>query len=299
MTILARLFIALGLLVPAFVSAATGALTVTTLSLAGQDVSVPQGAQRVPLLQVTLAATCAADVSVTELVVRHAGLGSARDLARLYLMEDGARLSRGVVPSDRNASILRLRSFTVPACGSRTISVAADVSASASPAGEHRLVLESVTADASVSISAAATSPASPATVTPSISSPQVSAEFLDVHTSQLYGANRVLARVRLQNDGRRAVLLTAITITNDGKARNADLQNMALFASRGTAITAEAGQLEGDRLRLVFDSGFVLESGDEKVLELRGDVRASRRQTIDFMIEEPSDIEAVEARTR
>lgn len=301
MTFFVRLLVSFGLLVPALAYATTGALTVSTLSLAGKAVSVPQGAQRVPLLKVTLAADCAADVSVTELSVRHAGLGSARDLSRVYLMADGIRVSRGVVPSDRNASTLRLRSFTVPACESRIIIVTVDVSASAAPAGEHRLDLESVTASAPVSIvSAAATTSSVPrTTVTPSSFSPQVSAEFLTVHTSQLYGANRVLARVRLTNDGRRAAALTAITFTNDGKARDADLEDIALFASDGTRLTAEFSQLDGDRLRLEFEKAFVLQPSDEKVVELRGDVRASRRQTIDFEIEEPSDIEATEARGR
>lgn len=294
-----RLFAAtIGLLFPAFAIAASGALAVTASSALSETSSIPQGAQRMPLLEVSFAADCQSDVTVSELVVRHAGLGSARDLARLYVMADGRRLTRGVVPSDRHALTLRLRSFVVPACASRMVSITADVSPTAAAAGEHRLMLESVAADVPVTISTAANSSAR-ATVTPSVSSPQIEAEFLTVHTSQLYGSNRTLARVRLTNIGERSQGVTAITLTNNGSARDADLRNLALYGSDGQRLTTEAAQMDGSLLRLSFEVPLFLSRSDEKLLELRGDVRASRKRTIDYTIEELSDIEAAEVHRR
>jgi hypothetical protein len=274
------------------------ALTVEVATVA--QGSIPQGAQRVGMLTVSLAASCASDVSVASLDVRHSGLGSARDLARLYLMEGDRRVSRAAVPNDKAPTTLRLRSFTVPACETRILTVAADVSASAAAAGEHRLSVEEVRADAPARILSAASSSSAPrATVTPNASASTVAVEFLPVHTSVSYGANRTLARLRLQNDGRRAQSVSAIMFTNDGSARDADLQDLALYSSAGDRVSAVAAALDGSILRLELDPALVLDSRDEKVLELRGDVRASRKRTIEFAIEEPSDVEAAEARTR
>lgn len=298
-----RLLLALlsSLLVPASALAALPgppALT-ATVSVPAQG-SIPQGAQRVSMLTVALQASCASDVAVSSLEVRHGGLGSVRDLSRLYLMEGGRRASRGAVPNDQAPTMLRLRGFTVDACGTRILTVAADFSASAAAAGEHRLTLEEVSADAPArAIAAAASSSSVPrATITPGASA-ELSIEFLPVRTSVTYGANRTLARLRLENDGRRAQSVLAITFTNDGSARDADLQNLALYNSAGERISATAEVLDGSILRLELDPALHLESRDEKVLELRGDVRASRKRTIEFTIEEPSDVEAVEARTR
>ncbi len=260
--------------------------------------SIPQGAQRVGMLTVALAADCKADVTVTSLEVTHMGLGSARDLSRLYLLEGSQRISRGAAPSDKDPTTLRLKAFTVPACGSRTLTVAADFSASAAAAGEHRLSLEAVEASAPVTIEAASARLIR-ATVTPSADTPQVTAAFLPVRTSQLYGGNRTLARVRLSNEGDHAVIVTAVTFTNDGSARDADLQDIALYASDGTRLSEAVEQLEGSIVRLDIDTVFRLDSRDEKVLELRGDVRASRKRTIEFIVEEASDVEAAAARRR
>ncbi len=261
--------------------------------------SVPQGAQRVSMLTLTLEASCASDVAVAALDVRHGGLGNVRDLARVYLMEGDRRVSRAAVPSDKAATTLRFRSFTVSACESRVITVAADLSPSAAAAGEHRLALEEVRADAPVQIVSVPVVASVPrATVTPAVAA-QISIEFLPVRTSVTYGSNRTLARVRLENDGRRAQSVRAITFTNNGSARDADLQNLALYSSSGERISTSIDALDGSILRVNLDPTLSLESRDEKVLELRGDVRASRKRTIEFTVEEPSDVEVVEARTR
>lgn len=261
--------------------------------------SIPQGAQRVAMLTLSLSASCASDVALSSIDVRHGGLGSVRDLSRLYLMEGERRVSRGAVPNDTAATTLRLRSFTVPACETRILTVAADISASAAAAGEHRLSVEEVRADAPAMILTVSSSPRPRATVTPSVSASAIAVEFLPVRTSVTYGANRTLARLRLENDGRRAQSVSAITFTNDGSARDADLQNLALYNSSGERISDAVASMDGSILRLELDPALMLESRDEKVLELRGDVRASRKRTIEFTIEEPSDVEAVEARTR
>ncbi len=75
--------------------------------------------------------------------------------------------------------------------------------------------------------------------------------------------------------------------------ASDADLQN--LFVSfRGRAVTFLAPRMQGERVRLEFSPPLSVGKNQTLKFDLRADVRASRRRTIQFVIEAESDIEAV-----
>ena len=56
---------------------------------------------------------------------------------------------------------------------------------------------------------------------------------------------------------------------------------------------------LDTDRVRLSFDPPFLLRRNEERLVELRADVLASRRKTIRIVLEEESDVEATVKRGR
>lgn len=260
--------------------------------------SVPLGAQRVVMLSVTLTASCGSDLPVQSLTFSHAGLGSPADIARVYALEGERRISRSAVPDSRNGEVtIRLRSFVVPSCGTRTISVAVDMKPDAAAGGEHRLTLRHSTDVAVASAQAAVRleTQAAPAltlrTVGPSRGS--LSAAFLPNLLPVNYGADRTLARFRLTADGEDDQQVAAMTLVNEGKARDGDLQHLFLADSDRRPLTPFLAALDGDRVRFVFDPPLIIGRNDQRVLVLHGDVRASRRRTIEFALQEESDIES------
>lgn len=281
------------LLLPAQIFAAS-ALSVTQEAIATG--SVPKGAQRVPFLELTFAAPCGSDATVRQVTLVHDGLGESSDINRVYATDGRKRLSRSrtIQDSDHTVVIRFAPLLTVKACSSRTVTIVADISADASPSGEHRLSVElpsDIVADGfEVKLSAAPTKPT--AVVRPKAIG-TVSVTIEGANTPLRYGADRTLARIRLEADGEADQEISSILLTNAGKATDGDLKNLRIQSRRGEVLTNVAATMDGDAVRLTFDPPFSLDRNDEVLLELKGDIRASNRRTIRFVLEEPSDLEA------
>lgn len=268
--------------------------------------SVPLGAQRVEMLRLKLTASCGADVPVFALTFTHDGAGEASDLARVYALEDQTRITRSAVPGSRDGRVtVRLRSFSVPRCGVRTLSILADVASTAAAGGEHRLSLRTA-ADAQTSAAVHIEAPENaPSAAQSPVARPvgpargTITAVFLSIPLPVTYGGNRTIARFRLTADGADDHLVTALILTNDGKAKSGDLQKLFLTGSDGRRLTDILPMLEGSTARFTFDPPLRLDRNADRVLVLRADVLASRRRTIDFVLEEESDIEAEPVRGR
>src|SRR3989344_4591837 len=98
-------FALLGFATPTF-AVTIGTLTVTTTQLSSG--SMPIGAQRLPMLQVTLQASCDAAATVRTITVYHEGLGAVSDISRVYALEGATRVTRAAV-LQRNAQTATLR----------------------------------------------------------------------------------------------------------------------------------------------------------------------------------------------
>ncbi len=272
-------------------AALSGSLTVAQTP--ASPASVPLGATRVPMLTLTLQASCAAPVKVQTITVHHKGIGATDDISRLYLLDGTKRLSRTAVLQKQSAfAVIRPAGLTIDACTTTTITVAADLAASATAGGEHSIVLvksADVQADASVSLKTAATS------VTSTVPQSAGSITYAEVPTSSrnvLFGKQRTLLRFSLKA-ATKDQSVSAITFTNDGSARGTDLQHLAIYTANGQRVSAVTASLEDDLLRVTFDPALLLQKNASKLLTIRGDVTASRKRTIDLTLKEPGDIEA------
>ncbi len=270
-------------------------LTVQVTSPA-TDSSIPQGAQRVPMLNVHLQASCGANIPVSSLTVRHSGLGSTDDIARVYVMAGKQRVSRSVSISKDDRDIT-FRKVSVPSCKSLDLTLYADIASTADASGEHAFTLVNLDAGkATVKLQQIAKQKT--VQVVPSASaSSQISIGYRPLYTDIVFGADRIVSRIALTADGRRDHSITAITFKNGGSAADTDVQNLYLATSAGEKVSSTIAHMDGSAVRVTFGDPFLLQSGQTKLLELHADVRASRRKTIGFIIEEPSDVEATEVR--
>jgi hypothetical protein len=260
--------------------------------------SIPQGAQRVNLGMFTITAPCEADSSIESVTLRHSGLGDAGDIDRVYLAEGIRRISPARSFSGRENTIeLRLRGLNIRSCTTRTFSILADFSSEAAAGSEHFVDVDSVRT-ASGTVTVAKQTAGAPVRPVPS-SSGRITVEYRDLHGPVRYGNTRTIVRMLLSADGEEDQQITSITFTNEGSARNADLQRLRLFD--GTTLLAPVVKsLDGDTLRFELDPPLSLSRNQEKLLTVKADVRASVKRTIQLIIDEPSDIEAMrQQRTR
>lgn len=263
--------------------------------------SVPPGAQRVTMLTLELSASCSGDIAIHGFTATHSGMGDVRDILSVYAMSDGRRLSRGRALNSGDGTVaLTFRPvLTVPACGERTITVMADFSPDADRAGEHRMtVRRSADIDAEDATVAFVSVTDAPIRRTAGPSQGSVTVEFLPLLTRVTYGDRRTVARLRLTAEGAYDQVMDAVALTNDGSARGTDLQNLTLETSRGQVL-ARLPSLSDRLAPFVLTAPLTLQRGQTVLLSVRADIRASRRRTIDFTLEEPSDLSSRRARTR
>ncbi len=266
-----------------------------------QPASVPPGAQRVTMLDLRFSSSCSGDVAVRGITVTHGGMGAVRDISSVYAMSDGRRISRGRALSSADGSVLlTLRpAVIVPACGAKDIAIMANFMADAAVTGEHRLSVlmanDIDAGDATVSLEDGA---GAPVRRTVGIEQGSVAAEFLSLLERVTYGNHRTVARLRLTAEGAYDQAVDAVTLTNDGSARGTDLQNLTLETNRGQVL-ARLSSLQDHRAPFMLTAPLTIERGQVFLLTVRADVRAGRRRTIAFTLEEPGDLFSHRAQVR
>ncbi len=256
--------------------------------------AIPPGAGRIKMLELKMSASCGgADVSVKEIKLIRRGLGDYRDILRVYAISENRRPGPSQQLNRKDGLIeLRMSHLTVESCKEKIVDIYADFSGNASVSGEHRFIIAGAgnIIAAAKSIALIQGKEIERASDTKKIAGEeigQISITYLPLTKRVTYGANRTVMRFSMKADGLDSHRVLAITIKNRGSARNLDLQNISL---QGTKVESS---LEGDNVRLVFDPPLMLEKNQERLMIMKADVRASRRRTIDFIIEEPSDIES------
>ncbi len=270
-----------------------GSLDVT---ISNQQITgaVARGTQRVPFMQLTLSAGCDNDVSVDSITVTHRGLGDSQDIRAVYLAEGSKRLTKAVHFDARSLeATLRLKKMVIPACSAKTISVLADISQAASPAGEHTITILSAddvqTSANNVSLS---TNDDAVTVETKPIKEGALTVRMLSVPSNTTYGNIAKTARFQISSDTVADHMLRSITLKNLGTARNYDLRSNYLETSSGQRVSRLTKAMDGDTITMVFDPPYLLKKNSDVVFVLRSEVKGSYK-TVQFSLDEPSDLEA------
>lgn len=255
--------------------------------------SVPLGAQRVEMLQVTLTASCAGSAKIDTIHVIHGGMGLAEDLQRLYVLMNRRRISRTSTLSEKNpsAATLRFSSFIIPACETQNISIVADIRNDALASGEHLLTIPD---DGIVSNSTVVMNANEQRETIHIVSAEQgaITVTYPSLLLPVRYGPSKTVARLLLQSEGSANLLLSSLELTNQGSASNDDLRNLRIVGKRGEALSNILPHMSGSTARFTFSPPIPFDAHDNILVSVVADVHASRRRTIRFTVDEPSDME-------
>lgn len=268
-----------------------GALTVKTSS--ARAGSVPPGSQRIEMLRLQLQVSCADDVQLNTITVQRRGLGANTDIAALYAIHRGSRISIAREISRKDGLVdLNVRRLTLKACETEEIYIYADFASDAAVAGEHSIVLKGIDAGkATVRIDEQQGQFIRPKT-TSGRPVGQLSVDYRSINERVSYGTRQRISRFTLSADNKDDHLVHAITFTNNGSASDEDLQNI-FVEFRNRKVSTVASSLTGDRVRLTFTPPLEIAKNNTLLFSIRADIMASRSRTIQLLIEEPSDIEA------
>jgi len=293
------------LLSPIFVSAAELAVTpadlaVTELTVEPLPISfdgIPAGATHVKLLPLILHASCEGDVELRYLKLTRRGMGDSTYVTGVYVLDGDTRVTRsGRFSSSGQTVLLGFKNYIVPACKTARLAVAVDLARGTAIGSQFAIAIESAADIVSTADKLSAPFPlrsTSAQSVTPA-------------PVGQLIVEFRPIGRVRTVRDDVLAKfsveardshhLISGITLTNDGSARESDLRNLYLTQMNGRALTSVVTSLTDDAVTLKFMQQYFVRSGQKVSFELHGQAFTSVK-TINFTLEEASDLVAVPTR--
>lgn len=263
--------------------------------------SIPRGARRIPVATVNASASCDADVVIESVRLRHVGRGDAADISALWLGDDVRRYGRSArFSSSSTVAVLRLNGVTIPRCDARRFTVYMDLEATALPAAEHAVrVVDASDVVSSAAVTRLATEdPTERVLVTP-YDDARLRVNVLPVRSRLAYGRRMTVARLQVTGDARRPLLLQSITLTNEEDARDMDLRNFALQTRSGEVLSGPALRMRGRTVRLEVVPTYRIDRAQTLVLDVVADVYASGYRKARFIVQEPSDIVVLPARTR
>lgn len=256
--------------------------------------AIPRGAQRVRFLSLHFIASCESAVAIHEIRAHHFGLGDTSDFTGVYLLRGVERLTRSAsISSDDHVVTLRPKGLMLQACGQMQLDIAADFQRDAAIGSEHQF---EVLSEADIVTTAGKLTGKFPlrnlerANVSP-LPEGGMSVTFLPLSGSTSAIAERSLAKIQVTSDNVSAHLISSITLTNEGTAKDREIRSLFITTKQdGTALTNTVFGLDGKEVTLRFTPPYLLPAGDSITFHLRGR-RYTRRKTVDFILKEPSDL--------
>ncbi len=264
------------------------------------ETSAALGATRVEMLSLDIAASCDSDIRIDDIEIKHTGLGATSDIDGVYLSDDLRRLSRSIHFARDGTAHVRPQRLTIAKCNAVRVSILANISPSASPAAEHGVTI--VSADRIHSTASTVTLTQSDDGIVVRASPQQagaISVNFLSVAGPLRYGRQETVARIQLSADAKSDHLLKKIALTNTEQARDMQLINFLIETRDGTQLTPLAHRMFGKKVTLLFDPTFILRRSQTIVLLVKAEMRASAQTKVRFTLEEDSDLDAKEYRSR
>lgn len=268
----------------------SGSLMVSTASGTSASATVPKGATNVNFLKFMITNSGSSSANVTSVTVHRSGAGATTDFSNVYLYQGSSRLTSGrSVNSSTNDAVFTGLNVSVPASGSVTLDVLADLASGATAGNVHSLGVSQVLAG---STSATGSATGNAMTVS-GVTAGSVTISASGTVTNPKVGEmNVVLARFQLQAGAAEDLTVKRISLLNGGNVNRANLSNFKLTQSGNTVSTA-SGLDAKDKVN--FDLNFTLEKGNSRTFEVLGDVSGAARtgDTIQLYVEEASDVYA------
>ncbi len=260
------------------------------------NIALVQGQATGELAKFTFANPTSADVKVTNATFKRIGVSTDSSLSNVYLFDgvvritDPAGISNSTFNFNDSTGI-----FTVPAGGTKMISVRADIAGSTSG---QQIGVQLVSIGSSATLDSSVAFPISGYTQT--VSSASIATVVFGTVTtpasnSSLPPGTDTTVFQSTVTVGTRAVLLKSITLENRGSTVDADFQNLRLYVKGvqvGSTVAATTAK------KVVFDfsaSPLRLETGGND-FRVAADIVGGSGDTVDFQVRRAVDGQFIDA---
>lgn len=273
----------------------SGGVSFSTASDTPASATIPKGATSVPFLKFNVSNTNSIPVTLTNVTVKRTGAGSPSDLSNVYLFQGSNRLTFGqTINSSTNEATFSGVNTVIPANSSVTLSVLADISASANTSSVHALGVISVTASSFTTTGNATGNSMTIAGVTAGT----VTIADSGILTNPQIGAqDSEIAQFQLSANSTEDLRVQRIILTNAGSITNANLTDLKLKDRATNNVIATATGFDS-RNRLVFEftTPINIDRGTTKTFSLTSDIGSAARagDTIRIYLENPADLLAI-----
>lgn len=255
--------------------------------------TIAPGTQRVPVLEATFTTSCNDEVQLWNLELQRRGLGASSDITALYATQNGNRISTTRSVPTSGEVTLSLREVELQDCKA-TVIILADFSPTASPFGQHQFIVSSVQASVPLTVEIANTITTNVGNTTPGL----IQVTNLAPISRVRIGNKATVGRVRLEAVEKNQQLIS-ILFSNRGSAQNNDLTNFYMTDRAGNFLSTITSQMDDKRVNIQFVSDVVLAEDTSIELLLKADYLSSRSNTVDFTVEQPTDVVSITTTSR
>ncbi|MFH1867210.1 MAG: hypothetical protein ABIJ81_03985 [Patescibacteria group bacterium] len=275
--------------------AVTGDIAVALDAATPASATVPQSATSVPFLKFTVTNGNSTAVTITNLTLHRSGPGATADFDNLYIYQGSTRLTSGrTVNSSSNNAVYSSMSVSVPAGGSVTLDVLADMNSSAGSGNVHTFEVTSLTAS---SATASGTAKGNPMTVAGIDSGSMTIAKNGTITNPKVAEKNVEIAQFQVTAGSVEDVELKRIALFNSGNISRSNLSNFVMKdRATGTAVATADAINSKDLVVFEFATPVAFDKGNAKTYSVYADVGASAKSgdTIAMYLENSADLFAV-----
>lgn len=279
------------------VSTGTG-LSVALASDTPASASVPLGATGVNYTKFNVTASNDGDIILQSVTVTRMGVGTPSDFENVYLYDGMTRLTTGrSINSSTNKATFNNLNMTIARGTTKTLWIAADMSASGTGSGSSSLGI----ASASDVVAGGATVTGSFPVSGNMMGMTNVQAGSIVIEKTGTLSNPKAgetgakIASFKLTAGSAEDLKVTGITLYNSGNVQSDKLSNFVLKQA-GTTVATAAAMSSSSQIMLNFTSPFTLEKGASRTFELYGDISATARanDTISLYLDNSADLHTV-----
>lgn len=263
-----------------------------TVSLASDNpaaMAIPRGAAGVTFLKVNVMGTGTID----SLTFKRVGAGLVSDFASagIYLYDGNTRLTSGRSLNSTTHEVTFV-GLNLPVSGTKSLSLVADVSSSATVGDRNAFQLVAATGTPSVTLTILTGNEMTIAGATVGSVTVDDGAAPTNPRVGQ-QGAK--LAEIKLTAGSTEDIDVRRLALTEGGSIANSNITNLVLKQAGNTVATASSIGSR-DLVVFTFTTPFMLEKGQERTFEVFGDISGATRSsdTIVFYVDSKSDVQAI-----
>lgn len=279
------------------VSTGTG-LSVALASDTPSSASVPLGATGVNYTKFNVTASNDGDIVLQSVTVTRMGVGTPGDFENVYLYDGMTRLTTGrSINSSTNKATFNNLNLTIARGTTKTLWIAADMSASGTGSGSSSLGI----ASASDVVAGGATVTGSFPVSGNMMGMTNVQAGSIVIEKTGTLSNPKAgetgakIASFKVTAGSAEDLKVTGITLYNSGNVQSDKLSNFVLKQA-GTTVATAAAMSSNSQIMLSFTSPFLLEKGASRTFELYADISATARanDTISLYLDNSADLHSV-----